>query len=78
MKRPRYFKVPNTRVDMNSWRVPACYPWRTFYPLITVYQLNSGSLLPALFSEEVPKKPSSTKCTPAWIVILTVKLNYPV
>ena len=26
-------EVPNTLVDMDSWRVSACYPRRTFYPL---------------------------------------------
>ena len=26
-------RVPNTLVDMDSWRVSACYPRRTFYPL---------------------------------------------
>ena len=25
--------MPNTLVDMDSWRVSACYPRRTFYPL---------------------------------------------
>ncbi len=26
-------EVPNSRVDVNSWRLLACYPRSTFYPL---------------------------------------------
>ena len=34
------FEVPNIPVDMNSWGTLACYPWRTFYPLICKFSTS--------------------------------------
>jgi len=32
---PRFVKVPNSVVDMDSWTLPACYPRSSFCPMIS-------------------------------------------
>ena len=60
-------EVPNDAVDMDSWASSACYPQRTFYPLIDnlsiqYYRVTMTDIL----------------IIPVWHVRLTVKQVYAI